>query len=61
MKNLLEVNKDGASDFIPQTVQHKLAELKTAICVCRVFIDNCIQLHAEKQLDSGTASMAKYW
>ncbi|KAI4876019.1 hypothetical protein NFI96_006137 [Prochilodus magdalenae] len=44
-----------------QTVQHKLAELKTEICVGRAFIDNCLQLHSERKLDSGTASMAKYW
>lgn len=44
-----------------QTVQHKLAELKTEICVGRAFIDSCLQLHALKQLDSATASMAKYW
>lgn len=44
-----------------QTVQHKLAELKTEICVCRSFIDNCLQLHGEKKLDSSTASMAKFW
>ncbi|KAI1899369.1 hypothetical protein AGOR_G00061070 [Albula goreensis] len=44
-----------------QTVQHKLAELKTEICVGRAFVDSCLQLHAEKKLDSSTASMAKYW
>ncbi|XP_003978370.1 long-chain specific acyl-CoA dehydrogenase, mitochondrial [Takifugu rubripes] len=44
-----------------QTVQHKLAELKTEICVGRAFIDSCLQLHAEHRLDSATASMAKYW
>ncbi|XP_029930459.1 long-chain specific acyl-CoA dehydrogenase, mitochondrial-like [Myripristis murdjan] len=44
-----------------QTVQHKLAELKTEICVGRVFVDSCLQLHAEKRLDSSTASMAKFW
>lgn len=44
-----------------QTVQHKLAEIKTDICVGRAFLDNCLQLHAEKRLDSSTASMAKYW
>ncbi|KAM9397001.1 long-chain specific acyl-CoA dehydrogenase, mitochondrial isoform 1-T1 [Salvelinus alpinus] len=44
-----------------QTVQHKLAELKTEICVGRSFLDNCLQLHTEKRLDSQTASMAKYW
>ncbi|CAF98217.1 unnamed protein product, partial [Tetraodon nigroviridis] len=44
-----------------QTVQHKLAELKTEICVGRAFIDSCLQLHAERRLDSATASMAKCW
>jgi len=44
-----------------QTVQHKLAELKTAIVVCRAFIDQCMQLHNVKQLDGQMASMAKYW
>ncbi|KAM6461983.1 long-chain specific acyl-CoA dehydrogenase, mitochondrial [Liasis olivaceus] len=44
-----------------QTVQHKLAELKTQICVGRTFLDNCIDLHSRKCLDSVTASMAKYW
>lgn len=44
-----------------QTVQHKLAELKTHICVTRAFVDSCLQLHETKRLDSGSASMAKYW
>ncbi|XP_058478176.1 long-chain specific acyl-CoA dehydrogenase, mitochondrial [Solea solea] len=44
-----------------QTVQHKLAELKTEICVGRAFLDNCLQLHSQKRLDASTASMAKYW
>ncbi|XP_007421732.1 long-chain specific acyl-CoA dehydrogenase, mitochondrial [Python bivittatus] len=44
-----------------QTVQHKLAELKTQICIGRTFLDNCIDLHSRKCLDSVTASMAKYW
>lgn len=44
-----------------KTVQHKLAEMKTQICVGRAFLDNCLQLHADKRLDSSTASMAKYW
>ncbi|XP_070447687.1 long-chain specific acyl-CoA dehydrogenase, mitochondrial isoform X3 [Equus przewalskii] len=44
-----------------QTVQHKLAELKTHICVTRAFVDSCLQLHEAGRLDSATASMAKYW
>eukprot|EP00092_Neocalanus_flemingeri_P001549 GFUD01001651.1.p1 GENE.GFUD01001651.1~~GFUD01001651.1.p1 ORF type:complete len:436 (-),score=123.79 GFUD01001651.1:140-1447(-) len=44
-----------------QTVQHKLAELKTSIAVCRAFVDQCMELHDVKKLDGEMASMAKYW
>eukprot|EP00095_Tigriopus_kingsejongensis_P002688 snap_masked-scaffold2248_size18162-processed-gene-0.1 protein:Tk02688 transcript:snap_masked-scaffold2248_size18162-processed-gene-0.1-mRNA-1 annotation:"long-chain specific acyl- mitochondrial precursor" len=44
-----------------QTVQHRLAELKTATATCRSFIDECIHLHEHKLLSNETASMAKYW
>ena len=44
-----------------QTVQHKLAELKTSIAVCRAFIDQCLELHTNHKLDGSMASMAKYW
>ncbi|KZS16430.1 Uncharacterized protein APZ42_017798 [Daphnia magna] len=42
-----------------QTVQHKLAEMKMDICVVRSFIDQCIVLHDENQLDAQMACMAK--
>jgi long-chain-acyl-CoA dehydrogenase len=51
--------KGNLSDL--QTVSHKLAEMKTEACVGRAFVDQCISLHAEHKLDSGMASMAKYW
>ncbi|PAA86205.1 hypothetical protein BOX15_Mlig034176g1 [Macrostomum lignano] len=44
-----------------QTIQHKLADLKTEICVARAFADQCIELQNEGRLDSFTASMAKLW
>lgn len=44
-----------------QTIQHKLAELKTEIAVARAFTDRCNELHNIGKLDSSTASMAKYW
>jgi len=44
-----------------QTVQHKLAEIKTSIAVCRAFMDQCLELHQAGQLDNEMASMAKYW
>lgn len=44
-----------------QTVQHRLAEMKTSIVVCRAFVDQCLHLHTQGRLDSEMASMAKYW
>ena len=44
-----------------QTIQHKLAEMKTDIVVGRTFADHCLELHAAGKLDNGMASMAKYW
>ncbi|XP_071479735.1 long-chain specific acyl-CoA dehydrogenase, mitochondrial-like [Diadema antillarum] len=44
-----------------QTIQHKLADLKTQICVSRSFIDECLTLAAQGNLDTYTASMAKMW
>ena len=44
-----------------QTVQHKLAETKTSIAVCRAFVDQCMELHDVGKLDGEMASMAKYW
>jgi len=44
-----------------QTIQHKMAEMKTEIVVGRTFCDNCLMLHNEGKLDNQTASMAKYW
>ncbi|KAA0201822.1 hypothetical protein HAZT_HAZT002028 [Hyalella azteca] len=44
-----------------QVIQHKMAELKTSICVARAFTDQCIDLHKQKRLDQYTAAMLKYW
>ena len=44
-----------------QNTQFKLAEIKTEATIGRVFVDRCIELHLEGNLDSATASMAKYW
>jgi len=44
-----------------QTIQHKLAEMKTEISVTRAFVDQCLEIHNTRGLDSSTASMAKYW
>jgi acyl-CoA dehydrogenase len=44
-----------------QNTRYKLAELQTEVQVARVFVDKCIELVARDQLDTATASMAKYW
>ncbi len=44
-----------------QTTQFKLAELKTEATIAKVFVDYCTGQHLLGQLDSATASMAKYW
>ncbi|PIK60708.1 putative long-chain specific acyl-CoA dehydrogenase, mitochondrial isoform X2 [Apostichopus japonicus] len=44
-----------------QTIQHKMAELKTEICISRSFVDKCIELQTEGILDSTMGSMSKYW
>jgi len=44
-----------------QNTRFKLAELATEVQVARVFVDKCIELLLQKNLDTATASMAKYW
>ena len=51
----------GASLADKQTIQHRLATIKTEVTIGRTFADKCLELHVENQLDNSTASMAKYW
>ena len=44
-----------------QNTRFKLAELQTEVQVARVFVDKCCELICKDQLDTATASMAKYW
>lgn len=44
-----------------QNTRYTLAELQTQVQVARVFVDKCTELLAGDQLDTATASMAKYW
>jgi len=44
-----------------QNTRYKLAELQTQVQVARVFVDKCCELVNVDQLDTATASMAKYW
>jgi len=49
----------GKSIATFQNTQFKLAEMATEITSARVFIDRCLELHIDKQLDTVTASKAK--
>ncbi|MEN9538740.1 MAG: hypothetical protein RLZZ126_975 [Pseudomonadota bacterium] len=44
-----------------QNTRYTLAELQTEVQVARVFVDKCTELVLKNQLDTATASMAKYW
>ena len=44
-----------------QNTRYTLAGLQTEVQVARVFVDKCIELVVGDQLDTATASMAKYW
>jgi acyl-CoA dehydrogenase len=44
-----------------QNTRYTLAELQTEVQVARVFVDKCSELLLKDQLDTATASMAKYW
>ncbi len=44
-----------------QNTRYTLAELQTEVQVARVFVDKCCELINVNQLDTATASMAKYW
>jgi acyl-CoA dehydrogenase len=44
-----------------QNTRYKLAELQTEVQIAQVFLDKCTALLMDKKLDTGTASMAKYW
>ena len=44
-----------------QNTQFELAECKTEATIAKVFVDHCTARHLAKDLDTATASMAKYW
>jgi len=44
-----------------QTIQHKLAEMKTKVSITRSFTDQCLEMHNAGNLDGAMASMNKYW
>jgi acyl-CoA dehydrogenase len=44
-----------------QNTRFKLAELRSEVQIAQVFVDRCMQLVLDAELDPVTAAMAKYW
>jgi len=44
-----------------QNSRFVLAECKSEATIAKVFVDHCIERHLRGELDTATASMAKYW
>jgi acyl-CoA dehydrogenase len=51
----------GGTLFDMQHTRLELAELATLVHAGRVFVDSCVQRHLDGELDTATASMAKWW
>jgi acyl-CoA dehydrogenase len=51
----------GRSVLDFQNSRFKLAELTSEVQIAQVFVDRCMQLELDAQLDPVTAAMAKYW
>jgi acyl-CoA dehydrogenase len=54
-------NAFGKSIMEFQNTKFKLAEAKTQVSLCRVFVDKCIEQLVAGTLDVESAYMAKYW
>jgi acyl-CoA dehydrogenase len=44
-----------------QNTQFELAECKTELTIAKSFVDQCVDKLVKRELDTVTASMAKYW
>jgi acyl-CoA dehydrogenase len=44
-----------------QNTRFKLAECQTEATIARIFVDDCVDRHLRGELDTQTASMAKWW
>ena len=51
----------GASLSAKQAVRHRLVEAHANTLVARAFLDDCLKRHLAGQLDTATASVAKFW
>lgn len=51
----------GAPLADKQALRHRLAEAHANTLVARAFLDDCLRKHLAGQLDTATASVAKFW
>jgi acyl-CoA dehydrogenase len=51
----------GASLSEKQAVRHRLVEAHANTTVARSFLDDCLRRHLAGELDTATASLAKFW
>lgn len=51
----------GAPLSEKQTIAHRLADCHANTLVARSFLDDCLRRHLRGELDTATASVAKYW
>ncbi len=51
----------GANLSDKQTVRHRLVEAHANTLVARSFLNDCLRRHLAGQLDTATASVAKFW
>jgi alkylation response protein AidB-like acyl-CoA dehydrogenase len=51
----------GAPLSDKQTIRHRLAECHANTLVARCFLNDCLRRHLSGELDTATASVAKFW
>lgn len=60
-EHVLQRRAFGAPLSDKQTIRHRLAEAHANTLVARAFLDDCLRRHLRGELDTATASIAKYW
>ncbi len=58
---MMEMAVSGTRTAFPASPGYALAEAVTETRIARTFVDNCVERLLAGELDTSTASMAKYW
>lgn len=59
--HLLQRRAFGAPLADKQIIRHRLVDLHASTLVARSFLNDCLEKHLAGQLDTATASVAKFW